>query len=865
MKFKGKRGVSYIFLLITIFVIIILAGTVIYILDGHNTLEKAKEARLKTNVAQVIEEVNEYLLKNMKKPKEERYPVTNEEVKLEDLKMPVKEFIAKDQGLILNNDLPDVDGINKYKVFYIDPKIIESAKAFKKKIILSIGDKEAQLYFNDPEIIHQLSYHKLEDILFGFSTKTRYFTGTYNTFKVYPDGTLTAIGKKGWMSGATDSESDELYIDYTTKYKSPMGLGIKKEVYGNGNIFGIKKDGKVIVLGDNRDHKLGSEETYDLLFKTELPIDNVEHVYPGINATFVVKKDGTLWAAGLNSIGQLSVGNHVNTTGFRQCILPPGLTVNDIKDLYNLDDETYLITKQNKLYASGEYFAETFKEVIIPEETSKIKKVYIVKRAIGILYESGNFYTHRVVKEEFITPKKSYGEFEKVLSNVKTIPGGDKNKYQKDFFIYLDNDNKLWIQNVYYKDEFKVEHLDKGRYLVNVPPEVDVNNMDIISIYRMICNGKLYSIRGSRDTGYRYQNDHIYDSEIVEGWENHEILYVKDKKNNIYIKNLDLPIHNKKYIQENQRKIITTARYLDCHLSSLNLINGDYNYCYCYNGYKDRISNVRGISKIYEEDDEKYILYRNGYAYFGELVKDPDASPIEGINKYYKWQKYTKLDNIIDMTSNDVETAFCLRESGNKKSIYWRGINKAPFKTNQTLLEGSNHTVNFELVTVPGIPNNAKKIYGNYKACFLLTADGDLYSYGYPNYSGFADKKEEFRKIDFPGKVAEFKAVTYWYDDCIAYCIAVLDNGDVYAWGDNNKGQFGDGYEIRNNYVTPVKLNITDVETVGVGYGFAIYQKKDGKVYGAGRNEFGQLGTGDHASTNGKFVLSEELTNNDFK
>ena len=57
-----------------------------------------------------------------------------------------------------------------------------------------------------------------------------------------------------------------------------------------------------------------------------------------------------------------------------------------------------------------------------------------------------------------------------------------------------------------------------------------------------------------------------------------------------------------------------------------------------------------------------------------------------------------------------------------------------------------------------------------------------------------------------------------------------------------------------------MKLNLSNIRTMSLGNGFAIFGTYAGEVYGIGRNDYGQLGTGDNkgAST---FVRCEELEN----
>ena len=51
----------------------------------------------------------------------------------------------------------------------------------------------------------------------------------------------------------------------------------------------------------------------------------------------------------------------------------------------------------------------------------------------------------------------------------------------------------------------------------------------------------------------------------------------------------------------------------------------------------------------------------------------------------------------------------------------------------------------------------------------------------------------------------------------------------------------------KNNKLTstPQKLAISNIDSVSLGDGFAIFKTKTGEIYGIGKNDYGQLGTGD--------------------
>ena len=84
---------------------------------------------------------------------------------------------------------------------------------------------------------------------------------------------------------------------------------------------------------------------------------------------------------------------------------------------------------------------------------------------------------------------------------------------------------------------------------------------------------------------------------------------------------------------------------------------------------------------------------------------------------------------------------------------------------------------------------------------------------------------------------------------------AITENGDVYSWGYDYYNLTGKSQEFLS---TPVKLPLSNVYYITIGEGFAIFATEDGKVYGIGRNEYGQLGTGNNTpATN--FVECVEL------
>ena len=92
--------------------------------------------------------------------------------------------------------------------------------------------------------------------------------------------------------------------------------GIKQISCGQNHTFILKKDGSIYSCGNNYYGQLGLNDTTDrnIFTKVTTNVNNdVKQIVCDGNHTFILKKDGSLWACGSNSYGQLGLGTS-NTT-----------------------------------------------------------------------------------------------------------------------------------------------------------------------------------------------------------------------------------------------------------------------------------------------------------------------------------------------------------------------------------------------------------------------------------------------------------------------------------------------------------------------------------------------------------------------
>ncbi|MCL1809985.1 MAG: stalk domain-containing protein [Clostridiales bacterium] len=77
-----------------------------------------------------------------------------------------------------------------------------------------------------------------------------------------------------------------------------------------------------------------------------------------------------------------------------------------------------------------------------------------------------------------------------------------------------------------------------------------------------------------------------------------------------------------------------------------------------------------------------------------------------------------------------------------------------------------------------------------------------------------------------------------------AHSLAIKADGSLWAWGNNSSGQLGDGTSgVANSKLTPVKI-MDGAAAVSAGYLHNLAIKTDGSLWAWGNNEYGQIGDG---------------------
>jgi len=124
-----------------------------------------------------------------------------------------------------------------------------------------------------------------------------------------------------------------------------------------------------------------------------------------------------------------------------------------------------------------------------------------------------------------------------------------------------------------------------------------------------------------------------------------------------------------------------------------------------------------------------------------------------------------------------------------------------------------------------------------------------VYAYSYNNSNGCASVDTLKLTIN-PITTGCFKAISAGG----SHTIAIKTDGTLWAWGYNANGELGDGTNINKN--SPVQIGIaTNWASISASNGFTIAIKTDGTLWGWGYNFYGQLGDGTTTQRNSPFQI----------
>ena len=277
-------------------------------------------------------------------------------------------------------------------------------------------------------------------------------TGMYRSMVLKNDGSVWSCGN--YTQGMLGYEDHDYGNVKAFVQATQPADNIKALIGGNDYSILFKTDGTFSGAGDNEFYQLGkTSNTYDnLTFADISTIDDIAQMHTDGSRTFVIKNDGTLWGIGVNTSGQLGLGS-----GFGNCTTWTQVTTNisDIKTLFCGNDYTFLLKNDGTLWATGDNsqgqlgLGDTTEVNIFTEVTSVVVDISDIKTIscggnhVFIMSNDGTLYT---------TGNNTYGQlglggfsnmpyFVDVpnIDNVKKVSCGDTHT------AILKNDGTVWV------------------------------------------------------------------------------------------------------------------------------------------------------------------------------------------------------------------------------------------------------------------------------------------------------------------------------------------------------------------------------------------------------------------------------------
>lgn len=153
--------------------------------------------------------------------------------------------------------------------------------------------------------------------------------------------------------------------------------------------------------------------------------------------------------------------------------------------------------------------------------------------------------------------------------------------------------------------------------------------------------------------------------------------------------------------------------------------------------------------------------------------------------------------------------------------------------------------------------SDCKQLLKTYANTFLVYANGDVYATGHgdegQNGDGANVDRNYFNKVAFPSDAGPVRYLVGSGAGSEAYgsIMALMEDGDVYAWGYNAYGQLGDGTTANKNIpvkITTFNKNVKSINMSGGQYPHSCAITTDQKFYVWGYGGYGQQGAGGTAS-----------------
>ena len=648
--------------------------------------------------------------------------------------------------------------------------------------------------------------------------------------------------------------SDTKEVAFTSKDTSVAYLGeldetskanLKDNEYGR-KLTGARVGTVAVVVSQNNSENIGIIQVDVITEKTNIK----PQVEVGDGHTLMLKVDGTVWAYGQNSYGQLGINSWESTDEPVQVKFPNGVKIVQIAAGENhsvaLDSDGNVYTwGRNNYYQLGLWgWGNVPTPIRIGTVESKIVKIAAGSNTTVMLTANGQIYTHGINADgeagngEYAT-RVTYGKANN-MNNIIDITVGKSHiiALRSDGIVFATGSNLygqlgLGNKNLSKTNEYKKLALKNIAYI-----EAGENSSAALT-----ADGRVY-IWGSNVYGQLGTNDkqERVSPEMVRNIANiREISLgkthstVRDGNGAIYGVGYNVEGQQGRGDTTNTTTYIRTSQIEDViDISSGNTYtvalksNGKvYGWGDYYHGE---------IGKRSKTNSEYPVLVGNEESTLNTeeiVVKVNEEASIVGNAKYEF--------NLIKITEHDAK-AFTYSSINEEIAIIGEDGYIKGLKVGTTWAKAINKETNKESIAIVRVVETntavSPKVEGGDDYAIVQKADGTIWSFGYNSDGqlGIGTKNSSLIPIQ-SNIIATYKDISVGNN----FTLALRQDGTVWCFGDNSKGQLGTK-NIENSSKLIQIEGLEDIVAISAGENYGIALDKYGILYGWGENSKGQLG-----------------------
>ena len=187
--------------------------------------------------------------------------------------------------------------------------------------------------------------------------------------------------------------------------------------------------------------------------------------------------------------------------------------------------------------------------------------------------------------------------------------------------------------------------------------------------------------------------------------------------------------------------------------------------------------------------------------------------------------------------------------SAQSLTAHWSSVNDAQWTTADV---SGDDTGDSAITLTPPKPRGVRfaQVSAGHDHTLAVGSDGHVYAWG-DNSKGELGDSTTINK-NTPVRITENEAIKGKTFISVSagttFSMALASDGTIYTWGDNSRGELGNGSTTNSSVPVKANLNAT-ITAISAGYWHAMALSSSGTIYTWGDNEYGQLGNG-HTGVN---------------